>query len=619
MILRIFLLSFIIGNFFTITSKIMSQPLEFYDVMDSARVKEVRVQSTSDGGWVSIAIARDSVLLIVKYDYCGHIQYNKVFTVDTFHLSDLQVSKQSINNSDSFYISCVLSSINSNAIFCLHFYPYKGDYQFAKYNSLADTRYYKNASLIAHQNDKFLYFNAGNNLDSLTGHIVRMNSNLQAISDLKFKDNVLINSIVPIENNSYILSLGDRLIAKMSNTLQFEYVLILDSLFTHLNQNLTLSNINYVAILGDYKKLPNDPTLCLLKFNHLNHSLDFSKKLIRYNNSVTPKFSYYNNLIENSDENYIVTHFTTIGGSGALLANSVYKSLDHQSTNAIRTPQRYSAISFDISYLPIENNFAYSGSYLDTLRMFNSKMNKRAKFTNCFSIPITNNNILDSFQLDTFDNLNFQAFPFPVDKYTISSDTFTLNYKRICKFFDFIIDTIPLPYCRGNEDTTFVVAAMSNDPQSINNKFVKYLWKEDNITTYNNEIKYDPSKKTYPSKYVIITYCNEVDTSLYAPMAVSCPPQPKFANVFVPSDQNQENKLYGIVFDELSKSRIKNIQWSVYNRWGEKIYTATSLSEEWDGNYKGTAVPSDSYMLAIQVLDIYKMTHNFSGIFTLIR
>ncbi|NOT37528.1 MAG: hypothetical protein HOP11_09140 [Saprospiraceae bacterium] len=595
------------------------QPLEFYDVMDSARVKEVKVKSTSDGGWLNVSIARDSILQCTKYNYCGEIQYNRVFKVYRFLLSDLHINRQTLNNSDSIYISCTFNSPDSSGIFCLHFYPYNGDYQYPKIINLPNTSLYKNPKLIANAKDKILFFNAGNHPDSLTGHIIRMDNFLQVLANTKFENYQLVHDMIPLDDESYIVSLGDRIIGKLFRTLQFEYLYQLDSLYSHFDGNLAISNNNNVSLIGNYSKISNDPTLCLLHFDTKDKKISFSKNLIRYSPLLTPKLVYYFNQIESVDNNYAVSHLISIGSSNTFFATSLFNQNNYIHTNAFRTRESYTILTHDNDYLPLENNFVQSGAYSDTLRFFSSKLNRKGLFTNCFNLRIPNNNILDSFKLDTFNNLKFIPFPLPRTNSSISLDTFTISLKRVCKYFDFVIDTFPLVYCNGNIDTTFNISVSANDPLSLQNPFVKYLWKEDNTTERTNTIVYDKNKQSYPSKYVIISYCKEVDTTLFAPMPVACPPEIKFPNVFIPSDEQADNKLYGLVLSDLSKSRIKNINWSIFNRWGEKVFNSSSFNEEWNGEIKNTPAPADSYMISIEVFDIYGMPHSYSGIFTLVR
>jgi gliding motility-associated-like protein len=46
---------------------------------------------------------------------------------------------------------------------------------------------------------------------------------------------------------------------------------------------------------------------------------------------------------------------------------------------------------------------------------------------------------------------------------------------------------------------------------------------------------------------------------------------------------------------------IESVYWTVYNRWGQKMYEAQSLTDEWDGTFNGVAQPSDAYGYYVRV------------------
>ncbi len=606
---------------------ILAQPLEFYDYADSVNISEMRVHHThSDSGWISIGIGRDSLLVFSKYDYCGHKKYQKAFTISTFKLSGLNTSIETnfntSGNSDTVYVSCILDSNNYRGLYCLEFYPYSSSTRFEKIFTIDSSYYYSNVKIISNKQEKLVYFNAGPYLDSLTGYIMRTDQNYTSKSRFKFSDHIIIRDITMLPNNEYFLTLGNRLIGKLNNNNLFDYVYQLDSFFKHFDQNLSESISGNVAFIGDYKKISNDNTIALLKFNTNSKLINFSNNLVRYNPRLNPRIKYFYNFIDGINENYIISHLTNKGPSNTMHANSLFVGNTLSNTQGFSLSNNYFTKFLDIDYLPAENNFILNGEYQDTQRLFQTKLNKRARMNNCNYISIPNSFKVDSIdKKDTFSNLFVETFLNPITFSTISVDTFTYSYKRDtnCKYFDFIIDTSMMPYCDGNIDTTFILSVKSNDPQSIDNPFVRYLWKDDNSTEKTNTIKWDPKEEAYLSKYVIITYCDEVDTSLFTTIPVNCPPSPKLANVFAPGDQDPINKLYGIVLNTLDSIRIKEVKWSIFNRWGQKIYTSTSAYEEWDGNYKGEPAPMDTYSVVMEVADIYNKTHVFKKMFTLIR
>ncbi|MEP6713866.1 MAG: PKD domain-containing protein, partial [Ferruginibacter sp.] len=47
---------------------------------------------------------------------------------------------------------------------------------------------------------------------------------------------------------------------------------------------------------------------------------------------------------------------------------------------------------------------------------------------------------------------------------------------------------------------------------------------------------------------------------------------------------------------------IKNMQWNVYNRWGQLIFESTSVKTGWDGTFKGKVQPVDVYTYTLDVI-----------------
>ncbi len=54
---------------------------------------------------------------------------------------------------------------------------------------------------------------------------------------------------------------------------------------------------------------------------------------------------------------------------------------------------------------------------------------------------------------------------------------------------------------------------------------------------------------------------------------------------------------------------IKEMKWSIYNRWGQKVYESNSLKSGWDGTFKGKLQPMDVYAYTL-VGYFFKWTEN---------
>ncbi|HET6244900.1 MAG: SBBP repeat-containing protein [Bacteroidetes bacterium] len=67
-------------------------------------------------------------------------------------------------------------------------------------------------------------------------------------------------------------------------------------------------------------------------------------------------------------------------------------------------------------------------------------------------------------------------------------------------------------------------------------------------------------------------------------------------NIFSPNGDGQNDVLY------VRGKGIKNVQFFIYNRWGEKVFESNNLSQGWDGSYKGEAAPIAVYVFMVDAM-----------------
>jgi len=73
-----------------------------------------------------------------------------------------------------------------------------------------------------------------------------------------------------------------------------------------------------------------------------------------------------------------------------------------------------------------------------------------------------------------------------------------------------------------------------------------------------------------------------------------------FPNAFTPNDDRVNDKWGPKGYN------IKEIQWTVYNRWGEEIFTSNSMTDLWDGTYKTYRNPDDPLYYLQSDVYVYK-------------
>ncbi len=76
-------------------------------------------------------------------------------------------------------------------------------------------------------------------------------------------------------------------------------------------------------------------------------------------------------------------------------------------------------------------------------------------------------------------------------------------------------------------------------------------------------------------------------------------------NAFTPNNDGK-NDCFGIKYWGV----VQNLNFSIYNRWGERIFVTTNDQKCWDGTYKGIAQPSGTYVYQIKATtacgDVFK-------------
>jgi gliding motility-associated-like protein len=84
-------------------------------------------------------------------------------------------------------------------------------------------------------------------------------------------------------------------------------------------------------------------------------------------------------------------------------------------------------------------------------------------------------------------------------------------------------------------------------------------------------------------------------------------------NVFSPNNDGQNDILF------VRGENVSSIEFIIYNRWGNKIFESTSLSNGWDGTYNGKPADSCVYVYVVKGLYINGEEYQDTGNFTLVR
>jgi len=98
--------------------------------------------------------------------------------------------------------------------------------------------------------------------------------------------------------------------------------------------------------------------------------------------------------------------------------------------------------------------------------------------------------------------------------------------------------------------------------------------------------------------FVVLSTCDlvELDT-LRINAEILCGGLLNYPIAFFPGGQDDASKTFGpIPNDTLNVERISNVDFKVFNRWGETVFESSAILEAWDGSHKGEPAPSEVYI-----------------------
>lgn len=135
-----------------------------------------------------------------------------------------------------------------------------------------------------------------------------------------------------------------------------------------------------------------------------------------------------------------------------------------------------------------------------------------------------------------------------------------------------------------------------------------YLW-QDNSTTSNINIL---ENGTYWVE--VEDGCNSLSDTIDVKVD-ACDVFIKFPNVFSPNGDG-----YNDIFTPIEINRIKELQTSIYNRWGQVVYASENLNIGWDGKTTSSSkVPVGNYYWVINYIDEYDNKGTVKGYVLLLR
>ncbi|MEX0967336.1 MAG: PKD domain-containing protein [Bacteroidia bacterium] len=92
-------------------------------------------------------------------------------------------------------------------------------------------------------------------------------------------------------------------------------------------------------------------------------------------------------------------------------------------------------------------------------------------------------------------------------------------------------------------------------------------------------------------------------------------------SAFSPNNDSLNDRfyVYGIFLKETGLDEARDFELSIFNRWGEKIWTTRNLREGWDGTFKGQLVPEGVYFYTVSAIGVDQRPFYIKGTVTLRR
>ena len=126
-----------------------------------------------------------------------------------------------------------------------------------------------------------------------------------------------------------------------------------------------------------------------------------------------------------------------------------------------------------------------------------------------------------------------------------------------------------------------------------------------------NPLAFPLSTTLYEVTMVDVNGCTATDT-----ITVTINPQDKI--LYIPNAFSPNGDGINDIFLAYSAG-VKEIDFSVFNRWGEKIFFSNDISFGWDGYYKGSLMPPSVFVYYIQVTYLDGDVRTAKGSVTLVR
>ncbi len=213
-------------------------------------------------------------------------------------------------------------------------------------------------------------------------------------------------------------------------------------------------------------------------------------------------------------------------------------------------------------------------------------------------------------------SLNNSAISNPVATPSVTTNYIVQITETTCNNNTTLNTTVnvnPLPQVRATRSNDL---DCSNDRSQLNATGAQtYAWSPVsslNNSTISNPVAMPAGSTMYVVKGTDALGCSNYDSVLVSYFSINASSY-FMPNSFTPNKDGL-NDCYGIRFWGV----IQQLDFSIYNRWGERIFYTKNPNDCWDGTYKGKLQGTDVYVYMINAKTICGNTFK-KGLFTLVR
>ena len=210
------------------------------------------------------------------------------------------------------------------------------------------------------------------------------------------------------------------------------------------------------------------------------------------------------------------------------------------------------------------------------------------------------------------------------------SDTVTLSYCKKIKFeqkhvFKTLNPTVSAPsevnlkVC-PTKDTFFRATFESNLSR------IGFEWDDKSkFPEYN--FKYSTANLNQMNTVTMKFYCDDKSIEPYmtitqkhiAMLDENCV-NVKFPNVVSINFENENNRVFKPFFvNEEDKSNLASYKLKIYNRWGNKVFESSKVSDSWNLQYKDEPAAIDTYIYICELKDLSGNVSEYKGNFTIVK